>query len=195
MQTGRRIKWLPPARFSPGERGYTPRSPAGHGLARLAKNNAALPMVLGLGTFGETMAQGGVRVAVLGNAKTPAGPGREIALAAMNSAGIIPRGEVGPGLSRANPLRPWGMETDYQRLHAVLVRLLPEADCLLAELGDSSRVEKYREYLLPARRQEYRSRPWLRRIVLGALLATVDLKRTVLLIVTPTSRCGGQGDT
>lgn len=165
---------------------------------RLLKNNAALPMVLGLGTFGETMAQGGVRVAVLGNAKTPAGPGREIALAAMNSAGIIPRGEVGPGLSRANPLRPWGMETDYRRLHTALLRLLAEADCILVELGDSSRVEKYREYLLPGLRQAYRLQALAAAdSFLGALLATIDLERTVLFIVTPypSRDAVDQGDT
>ncbi|NLY88024.1 MAG: hypothetical protein GX085_00115 [Firmicutes bacterium] len=165
---------------------------------RLFKNNTALPIVLGLGTFGETMAQGGVRVAVLGNADTPAGPGREIALAAMNTSGIVPRGEVDSGLSRPNPLRPWGLETDYRRLHAALVGLLPEADCLLVELGDSSRVEKYRDYLLPGRRRECRLQALAAADrFLGALLAEIDLDRTVLFIVTPypSRDAVDQGDT
>ena len=200
LQTGEAYKMATAGEVFARRTGVTP--PPGALLVmdwpRLAKNNATLPMVLGLGTFGETMAQGGVRVAVFGNADTPVGPGREIALAAVGGSGIVSRGEVGSGLSRANPLRPWGMETDYQRLHAVLVRLLPEADCLLVELGDSSRVEKYREYLLPARRQEYRLQALAAADrFLGALLATVDLERTVLLIVTPypSRDAVDQGDT
>lgn len=165
---------------------------------RVLKNNAALPMVLGPGTFGATMAEGGVRVAVLGNADTPAGLGREIALAAMDNAGIVPRGEVGAGLYRANPLRPWGIETDYRRLHAALIELLPEVDCLFVELGDSARVEKYREYLLSGRREEYRRQALAAADrFLGELLAGIDLERTVLLLVTPypSRDAVDQGDT
>ncbi|NLZ44269.1 MAG: hypothetical protein GX894_05380, partial [Clostridia bacterium] len=165
---------------------------------RLLKNNAALPMVLGPGTFGETMAKGGVRVAVLGNAGTPAGPGREVALAAMNSSGFVPRGEVGARLYRANPLWPWGVETDYRRLHTALVGLWPEADCIFVELGDSARVEKYREYLLPGRREEYRRQALAAADrFLGMLLAEVNLERTMLLLVTPypSRDAVDQGDT
>lgn len=165
---------------------------------RLLKNNSRLNMVLGLGTFGDTMEKGGVKVAVLGNADTTMGPGREIALAAMNGSGIVSRGEVGSGLYRFNPQRPWGIETDYQMLHAELDGLLPEVDCIFVEMGDSSRVEKYREYLLPDRRQEYRLQALTAADrFLGALLAGIDLDRTVLFIVTPfpSRDAVDQGDT
>ena len=97
---------------------------------RVLKNNAALPMVLGPGTFGATMAEGGVRVAVLGNADTPAGLGREIALAAMDNAGIVPAGS-GAG-STVPTLAAVGVETDYRRLHAALMNT---GGRFLVELG------------------------------------------------------------
>ena len=153
---------------------------------RILKNNSRLDTILSPGTFGGTLEKAGKKTAVIGNADTLQGPGREAALAVMNGQGMVFTGEVGTGLCRSNPLKPWGMETDYQRLLSAVERIIPEVDCVVVELGDTSRVEKYRDYLLPARREEYRRRALADADrFLGALVDKISLDRTLLLLATP----------
>ncbi len=153
---------------------------------RILKNNSRLDQVLGPGTLGATLEKAGKKTAVLGNADTRQGPGREAALAVMNREGLVFTGEVGTGLCRSNPSKPWGMETDYQRLLSAIERTMAEVDCVVVELGDTSRVEKYRDFLLPAQREEYRRRALTDADrFLGALLDKINLDRTLLLLVTP----------
>lgn len=165
---------------------------------RILKNNSRLDQVLGPGTFGATLERAGRKTAVIGNADTRQGPGREAALAVMNGQGMVFTGEVGTDLCRSNPLKPWGMETDYQQLLSAVERVISEVDCVVVELGDTSRVEKYRDFLLPVRREEYRRRALADADrFLGALLDKIDLDRTLLLLVTPfpPRDAAEQGDT
>jgi hypothetical protein len=125
---------------------------------RLLKANSRNLFPPLLGTLGSALEQAGIRIAVCGNADTGAKPGREFVLAFMNNSGKVAMGSMGDDLLRQNAARPYGIQTDYERLWQSVDRFWESADCLVVELGDSSRLEKERDAFLPAQRQTMRRR-------------------------------------
>lgn len=167
-------------------------------LPRLLKNNSRLGTAPGIGALGQALEDGAKRVAVLGNADTTPGTGREVALGFMNRQGIVAMGRVGQDLLRPNPRKPFGVETDYPQLAAGLWDLLGRTDCVGVELGDTSRAEKYRDSMLPLQRERMRSRAiadadgFVARVV-----KHIDRGRHLLLVVSlyPPRDAVDRGDT
>ena len=119
---------------------------------RLLKANARTLHPPLLGAFGSALKQAGIRIAVCGNADTNSKSGREFILALMNASGKIAMGSLGDDLLRKNAARPYGIQTDYERLWRTVSDFWESADCLAVELGDSSRLEKERDAFLPEQR-------------------------------------------
>jgi len=119
-------------------------------LPRLLQNNTKSWQKPDIGYFGSLLAAHGKKAAVVGNADTDK-PGREFALTLINRKGIIPMGALGHDLLQINPAKPFGLETDYPRLLAKVKSFIERADVIGVELGDTSRLEKYRSLLTPER--------------------------------------------
>jgi len=163
----------------------------------LLRANTRFRQEAGLGALGEYLTNYGKIGAVIGNADTEQ-PGREIALTLMDKRGIVYAGQVGTELTRDNPRKLYGLETDYHQVLVAIRALLPAADCLLIETGDTSRLEKGRDLILPARRKK------LLHAALGdfdaflrQLRPEIPEEDLVLLIVSayPSREASTQGDT
>ncbi|MGO0123313.1 hypothetical protein [Desulfothermobacter acidiphilus] len=156
-------------------------------IARLRQSNAALPYPVVPGELGEMLAQGGFRVACLGNADLPGEPGRYLAAIAMNWQGLVPEGRVGREVLRSDPYFPGGWRTDYQALWHSYLELRPRTNLLVIDLGDTSRLDGLRAYIEPATFQrEWQAALKREDAFLGRLLAELNPQRDLLLVVSPT---------
>lgn len=163
----------------------------------LLRANTRFRQEAGLGALGEYLTNHGKKGAVIGNADTDQ-PGREIALTLMDKKGIVYAGQIGAELVRKNPRKIYGLETDYHQVLATIRTFLPDADCLLVETGDTSRLEKGRDLILPSRRKELLHAA-LRDFddFLRQLWQEIPEENLVLLIVSayPSREASTQGDT
>lgn len=163
----------------------------------LLRANTRFRQEAGLGALGEYLTNYGKIGAVIGNADTEQ-PGREIALALMDKKGLVYAGQIGAELTRENPRKLYGLETDYPRVLAAIRTHLPAADCLLVETGDTSRLEKGRDLILPSRRKELLHAA-LRDfdVFLRQLRPEIPAENLVLLIISayPSREASTQGDT
>lgn len=155
-------------------------------LARLIKNNTRFETAPRLGAVGQALADQGRIVAVAGNADTNLERGREFVMAFMNERGFVPLGYVGDGMNSPNPLKPFGLATNYDELYRAVGLELKQADCIAIELGDTARVDKAADSLMPWQRKKLR----LAAIAgadsfLGRLRQALDLERTALFVVSP----------
>lgn len=168
--------------------GYTPKpgNVVVLEIAPLSRKNAGLLHPVVPGALGEQLQAAGVKVACLGNADWRDRPGRQVATIAMNRAGIVAQGCVGRELLQRDPSFPGGFRTNYEVLWRKW-RTLKDADFVVIDLGDTSRLDQAREELTDAVFQ----RRWEETLVraerfLGGLAADLDLRRDCLLIVSPT---------
>lgn len=119
-------------------------------LPRLLQNNITGFDKTEIGFLGSLLAAHDKQTAVVGNADTDE-LGREFALTLINRDGFIPMGYLGNELLQVNPSKPFGIQTNYRRLLEMIKSFTERADVIGVELGDTSRVEKYRKFLTPAR--------------------------------------------
>lgn len=93
------------------------------------------------GLLGELLGEHGLKAAVAGNADDLDGPSRLAPLICCDSAGAVPLGLVGSGLTKTAPRIAGGLQTDATKLVEESGRLLGEADLLVVDTGDTTRVE------------------------------------------------------
>ena len=141
------------------------------------------------GSLGQALVDGGRTVGVVGNADLGSedDDGRPVALAAVDASGQVGSGSVGDALLADAPLAPFGRQLD---LAAVLAAAAPAArpDMMLVELSDLERAEQARSQSTP----EQGDRQFADALahddkIFGDLLATVDLRRDMVLVVGPTA--------
>lgn len=102
-----------------------------------------------LGALGQTLNEHKLKVSVLGNADTGVEPkdlNRNIGAMAMDSYGRIDSGNV-DDINKANNKMPFGLSTDYNKLKNETKKYLDESDVLFVELGDTYRLDLYKQYL------------------------------------------------
>lgn len=99
------------------------------------------------GAMAEALEEKKKRVALLGNADTFNQYHREAALIAMDKNGLIEEGETGRGILNENPEAPFGLETNYGKLLQETERLIEKNDLIVIEMGDTARVNRYRDFL------------------------------------------------
>ncbi len=160
--------------------------------------NLGLPAVLKLnqdratgatvGALGALASRAGPTVA-LGNPDAPEPgkpPVRMAVMLAMRPSGIVDRGDVSRDLLHADPSAPYGIATDPEKLEAAFVRYAPGASLAVVDLGETTRVEAYREELPESLRPAMRRQALARADVLfDRLMRHIRLDQTHVLVVTP----------
>lgn len=169
--------------------GYTakPESVVQLGIARIEHQNQQLPYPAQPGALGSTLHQAGMKTAVLGNADVPGGLRRQVVALAMDSRGVVDYGNVGTKVLTSDSSFPGGLRTDYGKLLSAFEHLPRDVALSVIEVGDLSRLDEMREEatdsVIQAQRQEA-----LKRVddFLGQLSSRLDLRRDLLLIISPT---------
>lgn len=165
----------------------TDKSVVNLGIADIIKRNADLPSSIAPGLLGKALKQSGLKVAVLGNADLSGNKvHREVVLIAMDEEGMV-SGDVSSALNLKDTSFPGGYRTDYETLLIKVGEFLKEADFLVIETGDTSRVDSQAdltsEAVLSAEKTEAINR--LDEFV-GLLLKKLDLEKTLVMVVSPT---------
>lgn len=156
------------------------------GIAELQQINGTLDHTVVPGALGEALHQAGKRVALIGNSDCGGVLFRLAGTVAMNSQGLIDKGEVNSSLLIRDPLRPYGTKTDYRRLLTVFERYYPQTDLVIIETGDTLRLEQYRPWLTQAAySQEKKLALAALDDFLGRLFSRIDWESTRLLLVSP----------
>lgn len=103
-----------------------------------------------LGSLGQTLSENGLKVAVLGNGDRIENDllikNRNIGLLAMDEYGRIDLGNIDDINIKDNTM-PFGIATDYEKLTSETKKYYEDADALFIELGDTYRLDEYRQYL------------------------------------------------
>ncbi|MGL5346562.1 MAG: hypothetical protein ACRDA3_04375 [Peptostreptococcaceae bacterium] len=102
-----------------------------------------------LGSIGQTLAENNIKVAAIGNADTGINPedlNRNIGLMAMDNLGRIELGNV-DDINVMDTSMPFGIRTDYKKLLDETKKYYQESDVMFVELGDTTRLDLYKEYL------------------------------------------------
>jgi hypothetical protein len=102
-----------------------------------------------LGELGQTLNNHDLKVSVLGNADTGIEPkdlNRNIGAMAMDNYGRIDSGNVDK-INKTNNEMPFGISTDYNKLKSETKKYYNESDVLFVELGDTYRLDLYKQYL------------------------------------------------
>lgn len=117
----------------------------------LHRLNEQRPYPLLVGALGEAIGRAGLGAAVLGNADGDA-PNRQIAAIAMDSAGVVAYGDVGPALLREDEYFPFGKRCDAGAYLKALESFWEKAAFIAVDWGDTSRIEEYMAHLPYERR-------------------------------------------
>ncbi len=99
-----------------------------------------------LGAIGYEFNNNNLNLAVLGNADTDEEKHREIALIGMDQNGQIQNGNI-DDINIKDQTMPYGIRTDYDKLKKETQKYYDENDLLIVELGDTYRLDLYKENL------------------------------------------------
>ncbi|MBL0386998.1 hypothetical protein JJB07_10055 [Tumebacillus sp. ITR2] len=140
-----------------------------------------------LGTFGDAMHSQGLRTAVYGSSDRGTSTWRPAALVTTDSLGETDLGDVSARLLTPDPMRPYGVRTDYQQMGNEFTRTRSQAPAALVvfDLADLYRLETYRSKLTEARYRALRTET-LQEIdaFVGTLLSKTDANH-LLLVASP----------
>jgi len=180
-------------------RALPPGALAYFGLPSVSSENADALYGLRLGLLGQALADAGLKAAAIGNADVPGAYRRQVVTIVMDEAGVVPLGDIGPGMHRAAPEHAPPLITDYRAVLAELRRTLPHAAVAAIETGDLARIAERRDVITPARLLEERAaavsrldafmrelvgmmrdRPWRLYLVTPSALAELDERSDVL---------------
>ncbi|NIM06126.1 MAG: hypothetical protein GTN69_02300, partial [Armatimonadetes bacterium] len=154
------------------------------GLPSLLQDNRGLNYPALPGQLGEVLRSNDIRVACLGNADSPGKPYRPIAALAMDAQGQVALGEVGPDLLEQDAGGLY--RTSVMFLQDAFDRVLPQADFIAIDFGDTSRLA-HSGSLMAEEAARLRRREALRRadFFLSHVLEKMQDKTWRLLIVSP----------
>ena len=102
-----------------------------------------------LGSLGQTLADNKLSVSVLGNSDTGFEKkdfNRSFLFMAMDEKGRIPSGNI-DNINTSDSSMPFGLRADYSKLKEDTSKFYENSDVLFVDLGDTSRLENYKEYL------------------------------------------------
>ena len=159
------------------------------GIGELTRQNMPTTYPVSLGLLGTSLRRAGLRVACLGNADTADSPHREAVAIGMDEQGLVELGNVGAGLLRPQPSRPYRLTTDGERLLAAFQQVAAAADLVAVDLGETSRVGWSADSMLPAaaRRARYRAIEQSDNL-LAHLLRSLPEGDWAVMVLTPTAR-------
>ncbi len=166
------------------------------GAAADLRASAGRHLSTGPGDLGQALHGAGKRTAVVGLADIPSGLAlpnlpqnrpnrfRPAALAVMDRAGLVDSGTVDDRLLEVEKASPFGERADADEVVDATRRALAEADVVLVDTGDLTRVEALEEVAPPVFADL--SRDFALEdtdVTLGRLLAEVDTASTLVLVV------------
>ena len=169
----------------------------------LERANDAEPYETEIGTLTDSLLDGSVAVAAIGNADgtDSVGPSfeRQVGLAVADRTGVIPDGSLGKDLLEPAPEQPFGVRLDEdvveERFQAIWDGPSATADgggLVLVEASDLARTLRYRPIVDDQRYSEM----WAQSLrqsdaLLGRLMASIDPERDTVMVVAPYN---GPGD-
>lgn len=155
------------------------------GMNRLFFINKDAKYPIEPGALGNALHKANLRTAALGNSDTPTDQRREAALIASDSNGIIDFGNVGLGLTMRDPRAPWGMRTNTDALISEFKRVLPKADFIVIDIGDTARAVSYSRRCLETQGEALR-RHAMTAVdeVVGAAEKNLDLSKDRIILVS-----------
>lgn len=142
------------------------------------------------GALGQTLSDGGLSMAAIGDAATSVDTisARDVALAAADDSGMVAAGEVGESLLVADDTASFGLSMSPDAYEDALRSAWRTADVAIVELGETERVERARAFTRPERSAEaFAAAMELSDEVFGRLLATVDTDRDLVILTSPTA--------
>lgn len=182
------------------------------GIAWMARRNTRKAFDATPGLLGQSISEVGGKTCVLGNADQGIGPlprrlpsfavmsgdsildpgiHREAVLAAMTRDGTVPAGVVDRSLLETNPSSPFGIRTSLAAVETALDLLGDSCALTVIESGDTYRADSYslglaKDEAADVRRHGLESADAL----LGVVLRQLDLERTLVIVVAPTTPGG-----
>lgn len=116
------------------------------GMAEITQLNQTLQHPVHPGLLGETLRQHGKVTAVIGNSDGQ-NFSREATAFLADSSGQVVLGDVSRGMLKEDDLYPFGWRTDREKVWWVFESIFKQADVVLVDWGDFSRLDEYRELL------------------------------------------------
>ena len=102
-----------------------------------------------LGSLGQSLADNGLIVSVLGNSDKGFEEdkyNRSFVYMAMDENGRVPLGNIN-NINIADLTMPFGLRTDYKKLKADTSEYYNNSDVMFVDLGDTFRLDEYKQYL------------------------------------------------
>lgn len=156
-------------------------------IAKIIEDNKNQNYQITPGLLGQTLKEGNVKVVLLGNADTPGQKKRYAALLAMDTLGQVEEGYV-EGFLIKDKQSPFLVKTDYASLLQKIkeYQVLNRPCLLIVHLGDTIRADDARSYVTAERVDFFRKQALANAdAFLGQLLNELDLKKDLMLVVTP----------
>ncbi|MHB8171381.1 MAG: hypothetical protein ACYDG6_07550 [Thermincolia bacterium] len=156
-------------------------------LAQLAALNEKRHYPVQLGAIGWSLHQAGLKTAVFGNADGEKEPGRQGVTLAMDDKGMVDYGYIDATVLKKDMNFVTGFRTDYQGILKGFQKYKNQAQLIVIETGDTSRVEDSSHRILDKVFQK-KKREALQEAdrFLGQLTKELDWSTDRLIIVTPT---------
>ena len=147
-----------------------------------------------IGSLGAALRTAGITAGVVANADQTNSPlldvdyRREAVLAVADPEGLVPCGAVGPELLERDDASPYGVRLAHAVVVDTALECLGGAGVVLVEASDLRRADGYGLLLEGARREEVR-RSALERtdVLVGEILASLDLSRDAVVVVAPSA--------
>ncbi|GIM44821.1 membrane protein [Collibacillus ludicampi] len=153
----------------------------------LTNVNQSLPYRFQLGWMGEQIKDMGGKTAVIGNSDLGNRYYRLAPLITMNQAGQTDFGQVGNEVLCKDPVQPFGIRTDYEKLYQSYLRVRDKATLTVIETGDLLRLHAEKEQIDSAVAEHVYMQDLARMdSLIGRLFSEID-SQTLLIVASPLS--------
>lgn len=108
--------------------------------AQLARQHSKREFAGEIGALGEAMKEQGLTAALFGSGDRGVSYFRPAALITTDKSGVTQYGDVGKGMLTTDPLRPYGVRTDYNAMWRAYGNVRDEASLVVFDLADLQRL-------------------------------------------------------
>lgn len=119
--------------------------------AQLARQHSKREFAGSIGALGDALKEQGLSTALFGSGDRGVSYFRPAALITTDSSGVTRYGDVGKGMLTADPLRPYGVRTDYNAMWRAYANVRDEASLVVFDLADLQRLNDAAGTLEPGR--------------------------------------------
>jgi len=110
------------------------------------------------GLLGDSLRTAGVQVAAFGNSDRGDIPFRPSVMIAMDRHGLVAHGDVSRDTLMMDPLRPFGVRTNFPRILNLIKDVPGQRRLVVVEAGDGGRAEAAGEDMMPGRLDYFKER-------------------------------------